>query len=283
MPPPDYLSSLADSRIAFIGGGIMARSLIGGLIRGGVSPRRLAVAEPNDTLRETLARDSAVAVHAANESAARDADVWVLAVKPQVVKTVCTELRTTAQARRPLIISIAAGIRVGQLEAWLGGNIAIVRCMPNTPALVGAGATGACANAQCEPAQRAIAQGILNASGLMVWVDDEAQMDTVTAISGSGPAYFFLLVEAMEDAAVAHGVPRETARALAVQTCFGAGCMLREDAAAPSELRRRVTSPGGTTQAALDSFAASHFDAIVARAIAAATLRGSELSTQVND
>jgi pyrroline-5-carboxylate reductase len=283
MSSPDHRSSVADSRIAFIGGGNMARSLIGGLIRGGLSPRRLAVAEPNDTLREMLARDSAVAVHAANEAAACDADVWVLAVKPQVVKTVCTELRTTARARRPLIISIAAGIRIGQLEAWLGGNMPIVRCMPNTPALVGAGATGACANVQCKPAQREIAQAILNASGLTVWVDDEAQMDTVTAISGSGPAYFFLLVEAMEDAAVAHGLPRATARALAVQTCFGAGCMLREDAAPPAELRRRVTSAGGTTQAALDSFTASHFGAIVARAVAAATQRGNELSTQVND
>jgi len=261
----------------------MARSMIGGLIRAGMSPHGLAVAEPNDGLRETLARDCAVAVHAANEPAARDADVWILAVKPQVVKAVCTELRATAQARRPLIISIAAGIRIGQLEAWLGGNVPIVRCMPNTPVLVGAGATGACANALSEPAQRELAQDILNASGLTVWVDDEAQMDVVTAVSGSGPAYFFLLVEALEDAAVAHGVPRETARALAVQTCFGAGCMLREDPAPPGELRRRVTSSGGTTQAALDSFAASDFDAIVARAVEAATRRGGELSAQLND
>ena len=282
MSSPDYRSALADFRIAFIGGGNMARSLIGGLIRAGMSPRRLAVAEPDARLRETLARDSAVAVHAANAQAAHDADVWVLAVKPQVVKTVCTELRAAAQARQPLIISIAAGIRIDQLEAWLGGNIPIVRCMPNTPALVGAGATGACANALCEPAQREIAQDILNASGLTVWVDDEAQMDIVTAISGSGPAYFFLLVEAMEDAAVKHGVPRATARALAVQTCFGAGCMLREDTAPPAELRRRVTSPGGTTQAALESFAASDFAAVVARAVAAATQRGVELSAQLD-
>lgn len=260
----------------------MARSLIGGLIRAGVSPRHLAVAEPNEALREMLARDSAVAVHAANESAARDADVWVLAVKPQVVKAVCAELRATAQARRPLIISIAAGIRIDQLEAWLGSNLPIVRCMPNTPALLGAGATGAYANAHCKPAQREIVQGILNASGLTVWVEDEAQMDTVTAISGSGPAYFFLLVEAMEDAAIAHGLPRETARALAVQTCFGAGCMLREDGAAPAELRRRVTSPAGTTQAALDSFATSDFNTIVARAVAAATQRGAEMSAQLD-
>ena len=271
------------TRIAFIGGGNMARSLIGGLIRDGVPPARLAVSEPNADLRAALASDFAITTPAGNEDAAATADVLLLAVKPQVMSSVCAGLRATAQARKPLVISTAAGIRIDQLDTWLGGGVPIVRCMPNTPALIGAGATGACANARCSDAQRATAQAILNAVGATVWIADEGLMDTVTAISGSGPAYFFLLVEALEDAAVAQGLPRETARALATQTCLGAGRMLREDGAAPAELRRRVTSPGGTTQAALESFAASDFTAIVARAIAAATQRGGELSAQLEN
>jgi pyrroline-5-carboxylate reductase len=270
-------------RIAFIGGGNMARSLIGGLIRNGAPAKAIGVSEPNAELRDALARDFALAAHADNAAAARNADVLVLAVKPQVMKIVCADLRDIAQARRPLVISIAAGIRIGQLDDWLGGGAAIVRAMPNTPALIGAGATGAHANARVTAAQREIAQSILGATGSMVWIGDEALMDTVTALSGSGPAYFFLLVEALEDAAVAQGLPRETARELALQTCLGAGRMLREDAAAPAELRRRVTSPGGTTQAALESFAASGFTAIVTRAVAAATQRGRELSRLLDE
>ena len=270
-------------RIAFIGGGNMARSLIGGLIRNGAPAQAISVSEPNAELREAIARDFSLSAHADNAAAARNADVLVLAVKPQVMKIVCADLRDIAQARRPLVISIAAGIRIGQLDDWLGGGAAIVRAMPNTPALIGAGATGAHANARVTAAQREIAQSILGATGSMVWIGDEALMDTVTALSGSGPAYFFLLVEALEDAAVAQGLPRETARELALQTCLGAGRMLREDAAAPAELRRRVTSPGGTTQAALESFAASGFTAIVTRAVAAATQRGRELSRLLDE
>jgi pyrroline-5-carboxylate reductase len=276
-------SSGAGARIAFIGGGNMARSLIGGLIRNGAPPSSIVVAEPNAELRAALAEDFSVATHADNADAARSADVIVLAVKPQVMKTVCAGLREVAQAHRPLIISIAAGIRIDQLDAWLGGNVAVVRCMPNTPALIGAGAAGLCANAACTAAQRDTAQSILSAAGLAVWIDDEARMDTVTALSGSGPAYFFLLTEALIEAAVAQGLPREAARELATQTCLGAGRMLREDGAAPAELRRRVTSPNGTTQAALDSFAADDFAQIVTRAVAAATKRGGELSTQLEN
>jgi len=268
--------------IAFVGGGNMARSLIGGLIRNGTLPETISVAEPNVELRAALARDFSVAVHADNADATRTADVVVLAVKPQVMKTVCTGLRTVAQARKPLIVSIAAGIRIAQLDSWLGGNLAVVRGMPNTPALIGAGATGACANARVDATQRGLAQDILAAAGLVAWLDDETQMDTVTAISGSGPAYFFLLTEALIEAAVAQGLPRDAAQELATQTCLGAGRMLREDGAAPAELRRRVTSPNGTTQAALESFAADDFAQIVKRAVAAATKRGGEMSAELD-
>ncbi len=276
-------SSHPPSRIAFIGGGNMARSLIGGLVRAGVSGTHFAVAEPHVDLRNALVHDFGVIACADGASAAKDADAIVFAVKPQVMKSVCVELRDVAQARRPLIVSIAAGIHIDQIDAWLGGDLAIVRAMPNTPALIGAGACGLVANARVDAGQRALAQGILDAAGVVAWVDDEALMDTVTALSGSGPAYFFLLVEALEDAAVAQGLPRETARLLAAQTCLGAGRMLREESAAPAELRRRVTSPNGTTQAAIESFEASGLRQIIARAVTAATLRGQELSAQLGD
>jgi pyrroline-5-carboxylate reductase len=275
-------STVDTTRIAFIGGGNMARSLIGGLLRTGMSAQHIAASEPNAELRESLSRDFAIAAHASNEDATRDASVLVLAVKPQVMKTVCSGLRETVQSTYPLIVSIAAGITSDQIERWLGGDVAIVRCMPNTPALIGAGATGLYANARVSAGQRARAQDIVDAVGLSRWIDDESSIDTVTALSGSGPAYFFLLVEALEDAAVAQGLPRETARELAAQTCLGAGRMLRESDVAPAELRRRVTSPGGTTQAALESFAADKFADIVARAVAAARKRGGELSKQMD-
>lgn len=258
----------------------MARSLIGGLVHAGASGGQISVAEPNEELRAALGRDFGIAAYAQGADAARDAQVIVLAVKPQVMKPVCEALREIAQKTRPLIVSIAAGIRIEQMDRWLGGGQAIVRVMPNTPALIGAGASGLCANAQVGAAQRALAQNILDAAGISEWIADETLMDTVTALSGSGPAYFFLLVEALEDAAVAQGMPREAARALATQTCLGAGRMLRESGEAPATLRQRVTSPNGTTQAALESFDADGLRAIVARAVAAATQRGQDLSAQ---
>ena len=265
-------------RIAFIGGGNMARSLIGALIRGGMQAESIAVAEPVAGSREALLRDFAVATHELARDAAQGADVIVLAVKPQVVKAVCAELADAVRNRHPLLISIAAGIRMDQLRAWLGADLPIVRAMPNTPALIGAGASGLIANASTSAAQRAQAETILGAAGLTVWIEREELMDTVTALSGSGPAYFFLLVEALEDAAVAQGLARETARALAMQTCLGAGRMLVEGDVAPATLRDRVTSPGGTTAAALDAFAAGGLRELVADAVAAATRRGRELS-----
>ena len=272
----------APTRIAFVGGGNMARSLIGGLLRNGMSAQHVTASEPNPELRDALARDFSIETHASNVDAARHADVVLLAVKPQMTKSVCEGLRETVQATHPLIVSIAAGITIDQLDRWLGGNLAIVRCMPNTPALIGAGAAGLCANVRTTPAQRALAQGIVDAVGVSRWIDDESSIDTVTALSGSGPAYFFLLVEALEEAAVAQGLPRDVARELAAQTCLGAGRMLRESDVDAAELRRRVTSPKGTTQAALESFAADHFADIVARAVAAAKTRGGELSKQMD-
>ena len=269
--------------IAFIGGGNMARSLIGGLHKRGLGGRGIQVAEPNADLRECLARDFGVTAHANNTEAVRHAFVWVFAVKPQVMRAVAEALAPQAQAMRPLVISIAAGITGVQLERWLGGDLPIVRAMPNTPALLGAGATGLHANARVDAEGRKLAKELLAAAGTTAWIPDEAQMDAVTAVSGSGPAYVFLLAEAMQAAGVAQGLAPETARALAVQTIFGAARMLvetREDAAV---LRQRVTSPGGTTQAALETFEAGGFRDLVGGAIAAATARGRELSAANED
>lgn len=269
-------------RITFIGGGNMARSLIGGLLGAGHDASAIHVATPEAAHRESLARDFRVATHTDNAEAITDADIVVLAVKPDIVPPVCRELATRLAGSGVLLISIAAGIRTDQIERWLGNATAIVRVMPNTPALIGAGASALHANRHASAAQRQQAEDILATCGICAWVEDEALMDTVTALSGSGPAYFFLLVEALVDAAVANGLEFETARRLAAQTCLGAGRMMMESGEAPAELRRRVTSPLGTTAAALASFADDGLDAIVARAVAAARARGEELA-RAND
>lgn len=267
-----------DSSIAFIGGGNMARSLIGGLLAKGWQAGNIRVAEPLAELRAALARDFGVAASADNAEAASGAGIWVLAVKPQVMRLVCERLADIAQAQRPLVVSIAAGITAAQLQRWLGGSAAVVRCMPNTPALLGAGATGLYASAEVSPDQREAAEALLQATGITVWIPSETQMDAVTAVSGSGPAYVFLLAEAMQAAGVAQGLTPDTARALALQTIFGAARMLVEAGEQPETLRRRVTSPGGTTQAAIEHFEAGGFRQLVAGAIAAATERGRTLS-----
>jgi pyrroline-5-carboxylate reductase len=264
--------------IAFIGGGNMARSLIGGLIARGARAKSIRVAEPVEVLRESLARDFGVSVFTTALEAADGAHLWVLAVKPQVMRTVCEGLAATAQSGRPLVVSIAAGITSPQIQRWLGGDTAVIRAMPNTPALLGAGVTGLFATAQVDAAGRQRAEELLANAGSTVWIDDEAKMDAVTAVSGSGPAYVFLLAEAMEEAAKAEGLTDHAARALVLQTILGAARMLTESDEAPAELRKRVTSPNGTTQAAIETFQEGGFAKLVGKAIHAASRRGKELS-----
>ena len=264
--------------IAFIGGGNMARSLVGGLVARGTAASGIRVAEPVDAVRDALAADFGVRTFASADAAATDAGVWVIAVKPQVMRTVCAELQAIAQAQRPLVVSIAAGITATQLDRWLGGGLSVVRAMPNTPALLGAGVTGLFANERVDAAQRERADALLGAVGPTVWIDDEALMDAVTAVSGSGPAYVFLLAEAMQRAGEAQGLDARAARALVQQTLLGASRMLVEQDEPAEVLRARVTSPGGTTQAAIETFEAGGLRALVERAIDAATRRGRELS-----
>lgn len=264
--------------ISFIGGGNMASALIGGLVGAGLDPQRIHVAEPVEALRDLLAQRWGVQVHATAEAAAASSAVWVLAVKPQVLPDVCRGLAPLAADTAPLVVSIAAGITCAQLDRWLGGDMAIVRTMPNTPALLGAGVTGLHANARVDDARRAQAQQVLEAAGRTVWIEDEVHMDAVTGVSGSGPAYVFLLAEAMEAAALRQGLAPDAARLLVTQTLLGAARMLDEAGEAPAELRRRVTSPNGTTQAAIETFQAGGFEVLVDAAVEAATRRGAELS-----
>lgn len=268
--------------IAFVGGGNIARSLVGGLIAQGSDPATIRVAEPIDQLREALAVDFRARTFTTAAEAVAGAHAWLFSVKPQVMRTVCESLAPLAQAEKPLVVSVAAGITSMQLEHWLGGGLGVVRAMPNTPALLGAGATGLYANANVDANGRSIAERLLSASGPTTWIEDEAQMDAVTALSGSGPAYVFLLAEAMIAAGEAEGLPRDKAQALALQTVLGAARMLVESGEAPGALRERVTSPNGTTQAALDSFEHDGFRGMVSRAIHAARVRGGELSA-MND
>ena len=269
---------MAADSITFIGGGNMARSLIAGLVRQGVPGARIHVAEPVAELREKLAADFGVQVHDNAADAAAHGRTWLLAVKPQVLRGACQSLLPLAQADRPLVVSIAAGITSAQLERWLGGDLPVVRAMPNTPALLGAGVTGLYATPSVDAQQHAQAERVLASAGRTVWIDDEALMDSVTAVSGSGPAYVFLLAEAMEAAGIAQGLPPEAARTLVVQTLLGAARMLDEAGESPAELRRRVTSPNGTTQAAIESFQAGGFETLVGKALRAAQVRGQELS-----
>ncbi len=267
--------------LGFIGAGNMAGALIGGLVADGYPADYLWVSDIDTQALARLAGAHGVQTSARNAIVAEHAEVLVLAVKPQILGGVVRDLADIIQARRPLVVSIAAGIGAGSIDRWAGGNVAIVRCMPNTPAMVKTGATGLYATEQVSAEQRNQAEAILCAVGLTVWVDDEAQLDAVTALSGSGPAYFFLLMEAMEEAGIALGLPAATARLLSQQTALGAGRIAIESDEAPAELRRRVTSPGGTTEQAIAAFEAGGLREMVARAMQAAARRATELSEQL--
>lgn len=267
--------------IAFLGGGNMARSLIGGLIANGIDPDRLRVADPLAEAREALAASFAVHTSEENSQALIGADVVVLAIKPQVVRQVAEQIAEAVGQSRPLVISIVAGIRSPDIDRWLGGGNAIVRCMPNTPALVRSGMTGLFANPVVSKTQRDTAESILRAVGSTLWVDEEAALDAVTAVSGSGPAYFFLFTEALEAAARELGLEAEAARLLSLQTAFGAAKLALESSEAVGELRRRVTSPGGTTERAVAELESGDLKGLVQRAVRAAEQRARELADEL--
>ena len=267
-------------KIGFIGGGNMAFSLISGLIASGHSPQQIWVSDINPDTLKSLASNLNVNTANSNDAVINEVDVVVLAVKPQVLSSVAKSAAALIQKRKPLVVSIAAGISQRSMSQWLGVDTAIVRCMPNTPALVLTGATALHANAKVTAEQRDLAENIMRSVGIALWVEDENEIDAVTAVSGSGPAYYFLLMEAMEKAAVELGLSEATARLLVQQTALGAAKIALESSESPELLRKRVTSPGGTTQQAIETFEQGGFIQLVSKALHAARDRSIEMSRQ---
>lgn len=268
----------ARSTIAFIGAGNMGSALISGLINQHYPPTQLWASDPSEEKRESLQKNFGISVTANNEEAILNAETIIFAIKPQAMEAIVRPLTTPIQNKKPLIISIAAGIREARIQEWLGGKVAIVRSMPNTPSLIGCGAAALYANRFTSPTQRKLAEAIMRCVGLAVWLDEESQMDAVTALSGSGPAYFFLLIEALQQAGIALGLPEDTARVLSLQTAYGAARLAQESGEPVALLRKRVTSPGGTTEKALQILEKAEFHNIIALALHEAKKRSEELA-----
>ena len=263
---------------AFVGGGNMGGALIRGLIARGLSPQKISVGEAHQQRRIALADELGVHVTADNREAVANADVVVIAVKPQDMAGTVQALADVFTQRQPLLVSIAAGIRLADIVSWSGSKVAVVRAMPNRPALNSAGATALYAPVSLSETHRSLAASVMGAVGTTVWVQEEDALDVVTALSGSGPAYFFLLAELMTDAAVKLGLDRASAQQLSIQTLFGSGRMVHESDGDLVRLRAEVTSKGGTTEAAVRSFDAANLRGIVAAALAAATDRSREMA-----
>jgi pyrroline-5-carboxylate reductase len=273
------MADLASLRLALIGGGNMTRGLLGGLIRNGADPALITVSAPSSGTRESLERDFGVRTTADNAAAVAGAQVVVLSVKPQIMAQVARALAPALQASRPLVVSVAAGIRADRLASWVGPGLAVVRAMPNRPALVGAGATGLYAGASVDAAARALATQVLSATGLAVWVPREDDLEWITALSGSGPAYFFLLADLMGQVAAAHGIDPVVARKLAAQTLAGAGLLVAAEADPDlARMRAEVASKGGTTEAALNRFTELGLGRLAEAAMQAAATRSREMA-----
>ena len=271
-------------KVAYIGGGNMARALAGGMLAAGYEPSHLWVAEPVARQRKTLVEDLPGAmVVADNEEAVREAECIVLAVKPQILAEVCKPLASSVQAAQPLIISIAAGVRAADIETWLGGNLPVVRVMPNQPALLRLGVSGLYANEHTSEKQLRAATNIISTTGPVISVSSEADVDTVTAVSGTAPAYFYLLVDMLVKTAVELGLSYEDALTLVLETARGAGEMAEQSGETMDSLIARVRSPGGTTAAAFDYLDGTDFRAIFSAAVMAARDRATELADRAHE
>lgn len=266
------------TRISFIGCGNMGRSLIGGLTNNGYPANCISGVDIDDTQRSLTNSLYGIEVLDNSADAIRGANVVVLAVKPQAVKDTLLPLQEIFSNEKPLLISIAAGIRLADLARWAGKELAVVRAMPNTPAIIGTGAAALCANNNVDENQHDIAESIMRSTGVVVWVDDEILIDAVTALSGSGPAYYFYIMEIMEKAGIQLGLSNEQARILTLQTALGAAKMALESENDPEALRKQVTSPGGTTEQALKILQDGKLDELIYKAIHAAFQRSQELA-----
>ena len=269
---------MQDETIAFVGGGNMASSLIGGLLADGCPSAQIRVSDRSDTTLKALEQRYSVATSHDNRQTVAGADLIVIAVKPQAVHDVTTEIADLVRRDRPLVLSIAAGVREQDMNRWLGGDAALVRTMPNTPALVQSGATALFANDRVSEPQKELAETVMRAVGLTVWLDDEQLMDAVTALSGGGPAYLFLVMEAMQSAARNLGLPDTIARLLTLQTTLGAARLALESSEDVATLRKHVTSPGGTTEKAIGVLQAGGLEALFEQAVQAAHQRARELA-----
>jgi len=275
---------MSRGNIALIGGGNMARAIAGGLIRSGFDPAHILIAEPLAGQRDLLKTEfPGSTISNDNNAVVSAAGTLVLAVKPQILKSVCRDIERSAQAQKPLVMSIAAGPRVDDIDRWLGGDLEIVRVMPNQPALVDQGISALFANDRTDELGRILAEKIMTAVGQAVWVGDESLLDAVTAVSGTGPAYFYLLIDAMIQSAVRLGIDPDTARTLAVETARGAATVAAAEAESMSSLIERVRSPGGTTTAAFERLDAANVRGIFDDAIEAAKNRSVELSKKADE
>ncbi|WP_111498077.1 pyrroline-5-carboxylate reductase [Marinobacter bohaiensis] len=268
--------------IAFIGAGNMASAIIGGMIENGYSADNIWVSAPEDSHLQGLRTRFGVSVTTDNRHCAQQADIIVLAVKPQVMRSVCQDIAPVVQNTRPLMVSIAAGLECATLDSWLGGGLPLVRVMPNTPSLVGKGAAGLFATDDVKDKQRDAVTAIFGGIGEAVWVEEESLLHAVTALSGSGPAYCFLFLEALEEAAIANGLEAATARKLAIQTMAGAAEMAAQGSDEPAQLKRNVMSPGGTTERAIQTFEDGDLRALVQKASQAAFKRSEELAVELS-
>ena len=257
----------------------MGQALVRGLIDSGCVAENLTIIDTNEeTFKKLQKKFPHCHVLSQTEAALNISDIVVLAVKPQSMRSACEQIAAQCQSIRPLIISIAAGIRAEDIDTWLGGEMPIVRCMPNTPALVQSGTTGLYANAEVSSHQRDLADGILGSVGSTLWIDQEEMLDVVTAVSGSGPAYFFYLIEAMLEAGLSLGLNESQARQLTIHTATGAAKLIEKTGKAPSELRQSVTSKGGTTEVAISTLDENDMKSIIQSAITNAALRAKQLS-----
>ena len=271
---------MEDSTIAFIGCGNMARSLIGGLIANGTAPENLSASDPDEGQRHAISDQYAVKTDANNNTIINSADVIVLAIKPQMMSVVMHDIADALKDTNKLLISIASGIKLDSIRNWLRTDMALVRVMPNTPSLIQAGAAALFANQHANETQRNIAEAMMRSVGTAIWLDNEEQMDSVTALSGSGPAYFFYMMEAMEKAAEKMGLNKEQSRLLTIETAVGAAKMALLSPSDPEALRQQVTSPGGTTEQALNIFMQNQFEELIDKAMTAAKQRSEELSEE---
>lgn len=267
--------------ISFIGAGNMARAIIGGMLDSGFKAANIWVSAPDDNHLQSIRKQFGVSVTTDNRYCAQQADIVVLAVKPQVMADVCSDIAPVVQNTRPLMVSIAAGLKAATLDEWLGGGLPLVRVMPNTPSLVGKGAAGLYANDQVKDKQKAMVESVFNSIGSALWVDDESLLHAVTALSGSGPAYFFLMLEALEEAATEAGIASATARALAIQTMAGAAEMAGRSEHDPGQLKRNVMSPGGTTEQAIRTFEDGGLRDLVKKAYSSAYKRSEEMAEEL--